>query len=161
MLCLWCILDTYLAYEKQRLYAAWFAGPCRLRLPEHQPASCLGQFACLLCQSSGRHQALVAAALTQYDELSPAIIPDAPGWTALCLTLTAAIVAKRLRTLSQPRQCLKYRPPISNLSWRDDAGTHPVSYGAARCLQIPKGFWPTAHGWRASAYVGSSILQSL
>ena len=87
MLCLWCILDTYLAYEKQRLYAAWFAGPCRLRLPKHQPASCLGQFACLLRQSRACHQAPVAATLTQYDELSAAISPDAPRWPALCLAL--------------------------------------------------------------------------
>ena len=30
-----------------------------------------------------------------------------------------------------------------------------------RYLQIPTGFWPTAQGWRSSAYLGSSIPQSL
>jgi len=52
-------------------------------------------------------------------------------------------------------------PPISNSSRRDAASTHPASSAAAPCLQIPTGFWPTAQGWRPSAYLGSSIPQSL
>ena len=28
--------------------------------------------------------------------------------------------------------------------------------GTVRCRQIPTGFWPTAQGWRPSAYLGSS-----
>jgi hypothetical protein len=71
------------------------------------------------------------------------------------------IAAKRPRKLARHASVWNTAPPISNLSWRDNGGTHPASNGAARCLQIPTGFWPTAQGWRPSAYLGSSIPRSL
>ena len=115
MLCLWCTLDTKLAYEKQSLYAAWFAGPRRLRLPEHQPTSCLGQFACLLRQSGACHPASVAATLPQYDELSAAIIPDAPRWPAICLALGGYFIGGSARTGWHRRPaCHGWRPADLN-----------------------------------------------
>jgi hypothetical protein len=71
------------------------------------------------------------------------------------------IAAKRPRKSARHASVWNTAPPISNLSWRDNGGTHPASNGAARCLQIPTGFWPTAQGWRPSAYLGSSIPRSL
>ena len=44
------------------------------------------------------------------------------------------------------------RQPTAKL----DTGAHPAACGAARCLQIPKGFCLTAQGWRTSAYLGST-----
>ena len=65
------------------------------------------------------------------------------------------IVAERPRKLARHASVWNI-PPISNSSRRDDGGTHPASSAAAPCLQIPTGFWPTAQGWRPSAYLGSS-----